>query len=175
MKKISKVILLALLGSSLIIIACKKNDDHYTMNNQDFVTQASSSNMFEVAAGNLAQQKSTNADVKAFGNHMVTDHSQVGAEMATLANKKGWTVPANMQPAEQSNYNTLASLQGTAFDKQFAAMMVASHQQAISLFERASSRDGVPDSDLRGFASNKLPALREHLQGAQQLQTKVGQ
>ncbi|SDE96829.1 protein of unknown function [Mucilaginibacter pineti] len=52
--------------------------------------------MFEIAAGNLALQNSTNANVKAFGNHMITDHRLTGTEMATLAAKNGWIVPTDM-------------------------------------------------------------------------------
>lgn len=143
------------------------------MNNQDFVTQASSSNMFEIAAGNLALHNTSNTNVKAYGNHMITDHGQAAAEMAALASKKGWTVPTAMAAKEQSNYNTLAALSGTAFDKQFALMMVTSHQEAITLFQNAASSKGVPDADLRAFANGKLPTLKSHLADAQTLQTQV--
>jgi putative membrane protein len=177
MKKLRKLLTgLAFLGLASLIVSCDKDkdDDNHTMANQDFVTQASSSNMFEVAAGNLALNKSGNMDVKAFGNHMVTDHGKAGTEMAALATKKGWTIPNALLKKEQANLDSLSGLTGTAFDQKFAAMMVVSHQQTIDLVERASSNNGVPDADLRGFASGKLPTLKEHLQDAQQLQTTVG-
>ncbi|MGN6640505.1 MAG: DUF4142 domain-containing protein [Mucilaginibacter sp.] len=144
------------------------------MSNQDFVTKASSGNMFEIAAGNLAQQNSSNADVKAFGTHMITDHGQAGTEMAALASKKGWTIPTALLPQDQASLDTLTSLNGSAFDKKFAAIMINSHIKTINLFQMASSDSGVPDADLRSFAAGKLPTLREHLQMAQQLQTEVG-
>jgi putative membrane protein len=171
MKKLTSLILVVL-GTAIIVQSCKK-DHHYDMNNQDFVTQASSSNMFEIAAGNLAVQKSSNANVKAFGNHMISDHGQTATEMTTLANQKGWTIPTAMAAKEQANYNALATLSGTVFDKQFATMMVTSHQETVALFENAASDNGVPDDDLRAFASGKLPTLREHLEEAQTLQTQV--
>jgi putative membrane protein len=172
MKKLS-LTLIMLLGSVFIISSCKKDSDHHTMDNQDFVTQASSANMFEIAAGNLAINNSSNVNVKAFGNHMVTDHGQTGAQMATLANQKGWTIPTTLLAKHQNNLSVLAALTGTAFDKQFAAMMVTSHQETIALFENASDDTGVRDADLRAFASSKLPTLREHLADAQTLQTQV--
>lgn len=175
MKTTSKILcclaFLAIVGATT---SCKK-DNNYTMDNQDFVTQASSANMFEIAAGNLAVNNSADADVKAFGNHMIADHGQTAIEMAALASSKGWTIPTSMLQKHQNDLNTLASLSGTAFNKQFAAMMVTSHQQTIDLFERAAGNNGVRDGELRGFASGKLPHLREHLQGALQLQAKVGQ
>jgi putative membrane protein len=174
MKTAIKNLTLAFLGIAITIASCTK-DNHYSMANQDFVTQASSSNMFEVAAGNLAMNNGTNADVKAYGSHMVSDHTVAGTEMANLAAKKGWSVPTTMMPKHQSNYNMLAGLTGAAFDKQFAAMMVMSHQETIDLFQRASSGIGVPDDELRGFAAGKLPTLNEHLQHAIELKAKVGQ
>lgn len=143
------------------------------MNNQDFVTQASSGNMFEIAAGNLAVNQSTNANVKAFGNHMITDHGQTATEMAALAGKKGWTIPTTMSAKEQNNYDALAALTGTAFDKQFAQMMVTSHQETVALFQSAAGNNGVPDGDLQDFAAGKLPTLKGHLSDAQTLQAQV--
>lgn len=69
-------------------------------------------------------------------------------------------------PKEQANLDSLNTATGAAFDALFARKMVVSHQEAISFFETASRSNGVPDTDLRTFASGKLPALRAHLQEA---------
>ena len=170
--------LFAMLFSSMLLLglnACDKDDDNtnYQMGSQDFVTRASSSNMLEIASGQLAVNQGVNTEVKAFGQHMVNDHGQTATEMATLATRKGWTVPSAMLPEHQQMYDALKGLTGDAFDKQFAVMMVTSHQQTIDLFEKAASNSGVPDGDLRSFASGKLPTLKAHLQEAQQLQANV--
>lgn len=167
-----KIGLVALLGGVLAFVSCKK-EHHYNMNNQDFVTQAASGNMFEIAAGKLAVH-SSNTDVQAFGNLMITDHGKTGADMASLAAKKGWTIPASMLPKDQQNLDSLSSLSGNAFAKKFAAVMVTAHMQTIDLFQKAASDEGVPDADLRSFTSSTLPTLREHLQAAQQLKDKLG-
>lgn len=165
--------MLMLLGAALATGCSKDDDEYYTISNQEFVTQASSSNMFEIAAGTMAVQKSTNADVKAFGQHMMTDHGTAATEMANLANQKGWTIPSSMLQKHQANLNTLSGLSGAAFDKQFADMMVMSHQETITLFDMADNDNGVPDADLRSFASGKLPTLKHHLEEATQLKAKV--
>lgn len=176
MKTLTKIISCVAFAAIIATLpSCKKDHDRYAMADQDFVTQASSGNMFEIAAGNLALHNSSNTDIQAYGNHMVTDHGKAATEMANLASSKGLTVPTAMLAKDQTNLNTLAGLSGAAFDRQFAAMMVTSHQQTIDLFNRAASDNGVPDADLRSFASGKLPTLNAHLQEAQQLQTKVSQ
>lgn len=176
MKKLNFVF--TVLFSSVLLLglnACNKDDDNnnYQLGNQDFVTKSSSSNMLEIAAGQLAINQGVEAGVKAFGQHMVNDHGQAATEMSALATKKGWNVPAAMLPEHQEMYNTLKGLSGRAFDQQFAAMMVTSHQKTVALFEQAASKNGVPDGELRAFASGKLPTLKEHLKDAQQLQTDV--
>jgi len=158
----------------LFLSACKKDrNDNYEMDNQTFVTQASSSNNFEVQAGAMAMTKAQNADVKHYGEHMVSDHTAVGNEMKQLAAGKGWTVPTTLQPKEQANLTLLAATNQANFDKEFMRIMVASHQDAVSLFSMASGATGVYDADLRTFAGSKLPALNTHLEEAVNLQAKI--
>lgn len=160
----------------LIIVfqACKCDDDpHYTMGNQSFVTNASSSNNFEIAAGNLAKTKGQHVNVIQYGEHMITDHTAVGAEMATLAKSKGWTIPADLLDKDKANLDVLKNASGAIFDKEFTRIMVASHQDAINLFTMAASNSGVMDDDLRNFARGKLPALNRHLKDALNLQKEV--
>lgn len=170
--KNSIVLMMVVLGTAMFNQSCKDDDD-YQMSNQDFVTQASSANMFEIAAGSLALSKSTNTEVQAFGSHMVTDHGQAATEMAALAARKSWTIPSAMSAKEQNNYNALAALSGAEFDKQFAMMMVTSHKETIELFDDADDDDGVPDADLRAFAGGKLPTLKHHLTEAESLRENV--
>jgi len=155
--------------------SCTKDDgeQQYAMANQEFVTKASSSNNFEVLAGNLALTKGENVEVKQYGQHMVTDHTTAGLEMKNLASTKGWSISTSLQSKEQQNLDKLTALNGAAFDKEFVNTMVISHQDAVSLFTTASSNMGVPDGDLRNMASAKLPALKEHLQHAIELKSKV--
>jgi len=178
MKKIINNICLAMLiVSASAVTSCKDDDDDdgYAMSNQEFVTQASSSNNFEIAAGGLAVSKGENADVKHYGEHMVADHTAAGLEMKNLASTKGWTIPEALQPSEQQNLAKLAALSGAAFDKEFAKIMVQSHQGAVALFETGSAPMGLPDMDLRAMASAKLPTLKTHLQEAIELSAAVGQ
>jgi putative membrane protein len=168
-------LLFAFLGSGIMLASCSKdNNNNFTMTNQDFVNQASSSNNFEIASGSLAKSKGVDDSVKMYGNHMVNDHGTTATEMAALASQKGLTIPIALLPKHQRSIDTLNSLSGSAFDKKYAAMMVLSHRETIALFQQAADNNGVPDQDIRSFATRKLAALRLHLQDALLLQAKVG-
>lgn len=163
--------ILLLLGSVFLFQACDDDDDDFTIDRQDFVTQAASGNLLEIGAGQLAVQKAVNADVRAYGQMMVTDHTQASAELASLASSKGLQVPTSLLPQHQQQLAVLTPLTGAAFDEAFVDLMVASHQEQLTLFRQAS--EDVDDQDLRSWAAGKVPALEVHLQQATTLQAAV--
>lgn len=172
LKLLSAVIVL--IFSAFTFQACNdKDDDDLRMDNHQFVVQASSSNSFEIAAGNLAIKKGESENVKSYGRRMVQDHTIVGLEMDSLADAKGWSIPSELQTKEKANLDKLNAASDTEFDQQFADIMIQSHEDAVELFTMASAKNGVTDSDLRKFAADKLPALKKHLEDALTLKTQV--
>lgn len=63
----------------------------------------------------------------------------------------------------------LKALHGTAFDKAYVDMMVADHQNAIALFEKASM---TSDQAIKAYASKYLPILKKHLKQVNAFATK---
>ena len=53
-----------------------------------FVQAAAQAGMVEVETGKMAQAQSRNAEVKAFGSRMVTDHGKANEELKTIAKSK---------------------------------------------------------------------------------------
>lgn len=176
MKKLNLIkFLCAIMFVAFAAQSCKSDneDANYQMENQAFVTQALSTNKFEVAAGTLAQMKSKNTQVLQLAGHIVKDHSAIGVDLTDLAKSMELAVPTGIEQQDQTNINILGLLTGTAFDKEFIRMMVESHEKAIPLFQQASGNTGVPAADLRHFAENKVPMLQQHLNEAKALQTSV--
>jgi putative membrane protein len=54
----------------------------------------------------------------------------------------------------------LNNLSGTSFDKAYVEMMLADHQNAVALFEKASQST---DSAVKAYATKYLPVLKKHL------------
>lgn len=151
---------------------CDKKDD-YSMDNQTFVTKASSSNSLEIAAGTLAQTKAVRVDVIAYGKHMLMDHGTITAEMMNLAGAKGWGLATELQVKDQVKLDRLIAATASTFDTEFANVMVSSHEDAVNLFTTGAGNGGVRDGDLRNYAASKLPALKAHLTEANALQAAV--
>ena len=141
------------------------NDD------KEFVVKAGMGGLAEVQMGNLALQKASNADVKAFGQRMVTDHSKANAELAQLATTKGLALPTELTGEHKEMFDHLSSLTGAEFDKQYMKHMVEDHEKDVAAFDKAST--SATDSDLKSWAGKTLPTLKEHLEQAKTTARKV--
>ena len=137
-----------------------------------FVAKAGSGGMAEVRLGKLAQEKGSSAEVKQFGERMVTDHSKANEELAAAAGQAGLTSPSNLLPKEQRTAGKLSAKSGSSFDKAYMADMVKDHTEDVQLFQQ-EARSGRAES-LKQMAATTLPTLREHLQLARQVAAKVG-
>ena len=138
---------------------------------KEFVSKTGMGGLAEVQMGQLALSKAVSADVKAFAQRMVTDHSKANEELSQLATAKGVALPTELEGAAEEAMEHLNSLSGADFDKAYMKHMVEDHQKAVADFEKASTT--AQDSDLKGWAGKILPTLKEHLQLAQTVSSKV--
>ena len=152
-------------GESGGTLSSMTNDD------KEFVSKAGMGGLAEVQMGSLALQKAASADVKAFAQRMVTDHSKANAELAQLATTKGLALAAELGGEHKDAYDHLSSLSGAEFDKAYMKHMVEDHEKDVSEFDKAST--GATDSDVKAWAGKTLPTLREHLAQAKSTASKV--
>ena len=142
-----------------------------TPEDKEFVSKAGMAGLYEVQAANLALQKAQSAEVKAFAQRMVTDHSQANAELSRLATTKGLALPTELDGEPESAVEHLATLSGAEFDKAYMQHMVPDHEKTIAEFDRASTT--ATDADVKAFAGKTLPVLRQHLQMAKDVSSKL--
>jgi len=135
----------------------------------DFVNKAAASNLFEIQSSQLAQQKSQNNRVREFAQRMVQDHTTAGDRLKAAA--QGQNVPANL---DQPHTSALEQLQGASepdFDRRYVQQQITGHEETVALFDHFA-QSGDP-AQLKQFAQQTLPSLREHLQMAQQLRSAL--
>nr|WP_236849363.1 DUF4142 domain-containing protein [Burkholderia diffusa] len=136
----------------------------------EFVDKAGIVGKTELQASQLALDRSSNPDVKAFARRMVDDHARMAAELRRLGAQKGLPVQTRMQvdPA----LTALRSMSGDAFDKGYVALAGPNaHEAAIRLYE-AEARNGR-DPQLRAFAADMLSTLKAHLSAARALERSI--
>jgi len=126
-----------------------------------FVMDASQAGIAEVDAGRMAVQKASSADIRAFAQKMVDDHSKANLELASAANKAGLTPARETDAAHKSAADTLSGLSGNAFDRAYVNMQLEDHRKAVALFKDEAAKGG--NLDLKEFADKTLPTLEKHL------------
>ena len=137
---------------------------------KSFITKAIQGNLAEVQMGQLAQEKSQNSDIKAFGQQLVNDHNDANSKATGVAKDLGVTPPEEPSKKQQADYNKLSKLSGDAFDKQFAKHMVMDHKKDIREYQTDSKKKDPTAS----YASDTLPTLQKHLEAAQSLAKSLG-
>jgi putative membrane protein len=154
-------------GLSLGLAATMTPAQMRSSGDEQFASEASSGGMAEVQLGQLAEQKGTSADVKAFGKRMVTDHTKAGEDLKKVAHDQGMTLPTTISKEDQITYDRLAKLDGAQFDAAYAKAMLQDHKKDVAAFEKQST-SGSNDA-LKQFAARTLPTLKDHLKEAQDL------
>jgi putative membrane protein len=141
------------------------------MTDQQFVSLAAMGGLAEVQLGRLATERAARGSVQQFAERMVLDHGALTAELAKLAERKGLTIPVAPGEAHQQGKERLARLSGHDFDRAYMQEMVADHTKDIAHFEHQAQRGSDPD--LKAFAAEALPVLRQHLDMARNVNTQV--
>ena len=141
-----------------------------TSGGSSFLKEAIRGDIAETKIGELAEQKSANADVKSFAQMLVTDHSQAKTDATALAETMKIAIPTKLPLKAQNEYTKLSKLSGPAFDREFVSYMIKDHQEDIAKFQKEAAAN---DGQVSALAQKTLPVLQKHLQTAQSLQTKV--
>ncbi len=135
---------------------------------QTFVKNAAITDMFEIQAGQLAQDKADSAAYKDFGKMIVDDHTKTADQMKAMQSRlQGTQIPTELDAKHKNLLAKLQSASGAGFENQFKSAQIDGHQDAIKMFENYAAKGD--NADLKKFAQETLPTLKTHLQHAQAL------
>jgi putative membrane protein len=154
------------------------NASAQSVNDAQIASIVVTANQVDIDAGKLAKSRSTNKDVKAFAELMITDHTGVNKSATNLAAKLKVTPQDN--PTSQSlkaggdkNLTHLKTLKGAAFDKAYVDHEVAYHQQVIDALDKTLI-PGATNDELKALLIKVRPAFVAHLEHAKHLQSSTG-
>lgn len=134
---------------------------------RDFLENAAQAGHTEIEGSKIALSHGKSADVKAFADQMIKDHTKVAEELAVLSKSKGYTPPESPSLAQKAMLTTL-DMRDKSFDEKYAdSIGVSAHEDAVKLFQAASI--GAKDPDIKQFATKNLPTLQKHLEMASDL------
>jgi putative membrane protein len=142
-----------------------------SMNASAYVMNAARSDMYEIAAGKLAEQRSHSDRVKMFARKMIHDHTQTTAQLKARL-PHGMTLPTALDKRRSGMLDDLRASRPGEFDRRYADQQVAAHQEALTLEQGYAAHGDNPS--LRQLAAQVTPTISEHLQMARQLAAGQG-
>jgi putative membrane protein len=135
------------------------------------------SNLGEITAGMLAQQRGTDSAVKAYGAMMMSEHSTLDQQGATLS-REIQVVPvppdSTLQKLIQAESDTLRrAAAGAEFDLLYMRQQIVDHQRTLALVD--ASIGIAQHAELKTALQSQIrPAVAAHLARAQEIQTRLG-
>jgi putative membrane protein len=100
----------------------------------------------------MASEKGSNADVKAFGQMMVKDHTQANSELKQVASQLKVQPPAQVDQKHKDLADKLSKLSGAEFDREYINAMVTGHEEVLGKL-RGRAEAGV--SGARGAGRDR--------------------
>jgi putative membrane protein len=134
-------------------------------------------NQVDIDAGEIATSKARTAEVKKFGQQMVTDHTGVNKQATELVTKLKVTPEDNatsqsLKAEGEKNVAHLNTLKGAAFDKAYVDNEVAYHQQVIDAIDKTLIPN-AQNAELKALLVKVRPAFVAHLEHAKTIQASL--
>ena len=155
--------------------ACKMDD---TTRIREVLGFLHGANQAEIKLGKLAQEKSSNADVKSFADQMVKEHGDADKKLSDLAKKEGIDLDAYakqndplftaVDEAHDALYGVLSSKTGEAFDIAYLSPQVLDHQVVIDVIKQGEKSAKTADEKTFFADANKM--VSTHLSHAKTLE-----
>jgi putative membrane protein len=141
------------------------------LDSDKFLAKAMQDGIWEIQASHLALQRSSDPDVKKFAVRMIEDHARIDQEIAELAKISGAKLPQEITADQKIKFDDMSKLSGHDFDKRFMHFNVNDHEREVKDFSNQAEKG--TDVGVKAFAARTLPTLKEHLQLAKGVYTKV--
>jgi putative membrane protein len=135
-------------------------------------------NQVDIDAGKLAASKTNTAEVKKFGQQMITDHTAVNKQATALVTKLKVTpednpTSQNLKAGGDKNIANLKDLKGAAFDKAYIDNEVAYHQAVIDAIDKTLI-PSAHNEELKALLVKVRPAFVAHMEHAKMIQSSLG-
>src|ERR1043166_6734059 len=131
----------------------------------------------DVDYGNLAVKKTKNAEVKAFAETMIRDHTAVNAKATALATKLGMTPQASdtsrsLKSNGEKEMAKMKAMHGAEFDKAYIDNEVAYHESVIGALDKVLLPN-AKNAELKSLLETGRPIFVSHLNHAKELHASL--
>ncbi|MEU9348799.1 DUF4142 domain-containing protein [Streptomyces sp. NPDC048278] len=128
---------------------------------RDFIVKVRLAGLWELPAGEMAEQKGTTAAVRTAGQHLVDGHASLDAHVRTVATQLGVPIPNSPNTQQQQWLATLNAAQGQDFDREFANIVRLAHGRVFSVV--AQIRAATQNTLVRDLADDANTTVLDHI------------
>jgi putative membrane protein len=127
----------------------------------------------EIEQARLAQQKTTNEQVRQFAAMMIQQHTQAKQQESALnLGKEESPLSQKLSTRSQATLQSLNSKQGEEFDRAYIQAQVDGHQEALDAIQN-ELRPNAQNPELQTYLQDLQPKVLQHLEHAQRAQQSL--
>jgi putative membrane protein len=162
--------------TALAVFACALHADESQRGGHDkakkFIEHAAQGNAAEVALAQVAERRAQNAELRQFATQLRQEHTEANKKLEPIAKQHGVQVNQPLDDKHQKKLEKFGKLSGQEFDREYAKEMLRDHKKDIAKYEKAAKE--IDDAEVKKYARETLPTLRQHLQHAKQVAQAAG-
>jgi len=137
----------------------------FTTTADSFVQNAAIGDLYEIASAELALERSSSPEVRAWAVQMIDDHMtsahQLSAALEMNETRGVAPIPTELDSRRRTMFEHLESVPADKFDAQYLDQQLLAHEETLTLL-KTYGRDG-DNPQLRSFASGSAPVVARHL------------
>jgi predicted outer membrane protein len=128
---------------------------------RDFITKVRLAGLWELPAGQQAEQKGTTQAVRTAGEHLVQGHSFLDARVRDVAARLALALPNQPNAQQRQWLATLDAAQGETYDRDFANLLRQAHGKVFTVVAqvRATTRNSL----VRALADDANTVVLDHI------------
>lgn len=152
--------------------------DAETLGDREILGALAAIDTGEITQGTLARTQATDATVRAYGESMVTMHTQASARLTALSQRIDMTPQDSARSRAlasdaTSTHQRLSGMSGAAFDRAYIDAQVMQHTHALDLIDHTLLPQ-AHNQELRAALTNDVrPMVDAHLQQARGIADRI--
>ncbi|NGN67898.1 DUF4142 domain-containing protein [Streptomyces sp. A7024] len=128
---------------------------------RDFVIRVRLAGLWELPAGQQAQERGATAAVRTAGKHLVEGHTTLDASVRKAAGKLGMELPSQPNAQQRRWLDELTAARGAEYEKKFANILRIAHGKVFAVVAqiRATTRNNL----VRALADEANTTVLDHI------------
>ncbi|MFK4065587.1 DUF4142 domain-containing protein [Streptomyces sp. NPDC029674] len=128
---------------------------------RDFITKVRLAGLWELPAGQQAEERGTTAAVRTAGEHLVEGHTFLDARVREVATRLGLELPSQPSGQQRDWLAELSGARGEAYNQKFANILRRAHGKVFSVV--AEVRANTRNSLVRTLADDANTTVLDHI------------